>query len=389
MEDSPKFPIYRAAFAGLLAMFLGIGVARFGYAPLVPALVAAHWFTAAQAFWLGAVNLLGYFIGAAGMRAWRGSLPARPLVLGLMAATAVSLLASGLGWGMVWFGLWRLTSGVTGGMLMVLMAAAVVGRAPAQARGKVSGITFSGMGAGFAASSLLIPLLLGHGLVFTWEALGLAGVAATAAAWGLMPRSTVPVRAEQAAREKMSRPVLLLVGAYSLSALGFVPHMLFLASFVAIGLHRGIVAGAEVSAWFGVAAAVGPVVLGRVADRFGFLATLTAGYVVMTLCVAAPLIDDSAAALVASAIGVGAVALGAVMLVAGALAGMVRPDRLAAEWGLATMAYAVVQALAAAGFSSIFHVSGSYLLLFGIGVAAMLGSVGLVVFVGRSLIISR
>jgi predicted MFS family arabinose efflux permease len=371
MEAKPEFPIYRAAVSGLLAMFLGLGVARFGYAPLVPALVVAHWYSATQAFWLGAVNLLGYFLGAALIRGWRGPLHARPLVLGLMAATALSLLASAVNWGVLWFGAWRLLSGIAGGVLMVLMAAAVVGRAPPAQKGRVSGITFAGMGSGITLSALLIPMLLTHGLVFTWAALGTLGVAATLGVAVLMPGSVIMPAPKGTAKGRAGRAVWLLVAAYALSAFGFVPHMLFWSSFVAIGLHRGIAAGAHVAAWLGVAAALGPVVLGRVADRFGFLTTLAAGYAVMACAVALPLVNDATWALDASAMGVGAVALGAVMLAAGAIAGLVPANRLAAEWGFATMAYAVSQALTAALFSNLFHLTGSFLLLFAIGAVSL------------------
>ncbi|HUW80279.1 MAG TPA: YbfB/YjiJ family MFS transporter, partial [Acidocella sp.] len=294
-----------------------------------------------------------------------------------------SLLASALDWGVVWFGVWRLVSGITGGVLMVLMAAAVVGRAPPAQRGRVSGITFAGMGSGITLSALLIPLLVHHGLVFTWVALGLLAAVATAIVAVLMPPSTIKAAPKTAGGSKLSRPVRLLVIAYALSAFGFVPHMLFLASFVAIGLHRGVAAGAHVSAWFGVAAALGPVILGRVADRLGFLATLSAGYLVMAAAVALPLLTDSTLALDISAIGVGAVALGAVMLAAGAIAGLVPAGRLAADWGFATMAYAVMQTLTAAGFSSLFHATGSFLLLFAIGTASLLFSAGLVLMAAR------
>ena len=384
MDDKSSFPIYRAAVSGLLAMLVGVGIARFGYGPLVPALVGAHWYSATAAFWLGAVNLLGYFFGAALMRFWRGRLQAKRLIVGLMAATALSLLASALNWGMVWFGFWRLLSGVTGGVLMVLMAAAVVGRAPARSKGRVGGITFAGMGSGITLSSLLIPLLVKQGLVFTWTVLGLVAVAATLLVAWLMPEATIVASPPKRGAAKMNRAVLLLVIAYAGSALGFVPHMLFLSSFVAIGLQRGVAAGADVSAWLGVAAALGPVILGRVADRFGFLPTLALGYAVMAGAVALLLVNDSSFALDLSAIGVGAVALGAVMLAAGAIAGLVPPERLAAEWGIATMAYAVMQALTAAGFSHLFHATDSFLLLFGIGAVALVGSMALVIGAARA-----
>ncbi len=383
MDTGTDVPIYRTAVSGLLAMFLGIGIARFGYSPLVPALVAAHWYSASAAFWLGAVNLLGYFVGAALMRMFRGNLAAKPAILLLMAITALALFASAVQAGPLWFGLWRLVSGVTGGVLMVLMAAAVVGRAPAAQKGRVGGITFAGMGSGITASALLIPPLLAHGLVFTWMALGAVGVAATIIVALLMPPATITAAPPSTGADRMRPPVRRLVIAYALAALGFVPHMLFWASFVAIGLHRGVAAGAAVSAWLGIAAALGPVILGRVADRFGFLATLAAGYLVMAVAAALPLFTDATPALDLSAFGVGAVGLGSVMLAAGAIAGLVPAHRLAATWGAATMAYAVTQALTAAGFSSLFHATGSFLVLFAIASGALLICAGLVLSAER------
>jgi hypothetical protein len=125
------------------------------------------------------------------------------------------------------------------------------------------------------------------------------------------------------------------------------------------------------------------VILGRVADRFGFLPTLALGYAVMAGAVALLLVNDSTFTLDLSAIGVGAVGLGGVMLAAGAIAGLVPANRLAADWGFATMAYAVTQALTAAGFSHLFHATDSFLLLFGIGAVAVLGSTALVIGAAR------
>ncbi len=54
-----------AAIPGMSALLLGTGLSRFGFTPLVPALVQAGWFSAAQAGYLGATNLAGYVVGAA------------------------------------------------------------------------------------------------------------------------------------------------------------------------------------------------------------------------------------------------------------------------------------------------------------------------------------
>jgi membrane protein YqaA with SNARE-associated domain len=51
------------AFAGAASTLSGIGLARFAYVPLFPAMVAAGWVTGAEGGFLGAVNLAGYLIG--------------------------------------------------------------------------------------------------------------------------------------------------------------------------------------------------------------------------------------------------------------------------------------------------------------------------------------
>ena len=55
---------WRATLSGLSATLVGIGLARFAYTPLIPALIAARWFDPAQAVYLGAANLAGYLAGA-------------------------------------------------------------------------------------------------------------------------------------------------------------------------------------------------------------------------------------------------------------------------------------------------------------------------------------
>ena len=365
-----EFPLYRAAFSGLLAMLVGIGIARFGYAPLIPALIAGHWFSTSAAFWLGAMNFLGYLLGALGMRSWRGPIHTRMGVVALMAVTSLCLLASAWNAGVIYAAFWRLLSGITGGGLMVLMGAAVVGRAPAAKRGQVGGITFAGMGAGMMLTGLLIPDLVRLGLVETWIILGLLSLVLTGVVALLMPPATITPAPAAPGTRTLTPPIAFLFIGYALCALGFVPHVLFLYSFIAIALGRGIAAGAGVSAVLGVAAALGPPILGRVADRFGFLCTLAASYFIMAIAVALPVFSGNPFVLALSAAGVGAVALSAVMLTAGALAVMLPASRLASAWGLATMAYAVTQAASAAAYSALFHATASYRLLFAIGAVA-------------------
>jgi len=378
-----EFPLYRAAFSGLLAMLTSIGIARFGYAPLVPALVAAHWFSAAAAFWLGASNLLGYLVGAAGMRAWRGAIHTKVSVVSLMAVTSFAVLASAWNFGVAYAATWRLLTGMTGGALMVLMAVAVVGRVPAADRGKAGGITFAGMGAGIMLSGVVIPRILPFGLQFTWLLLGGACVVTTSIVALIMPGAIIPAKVKAAGGAALNLPVVLILIAYGLVAVGFVPHILFWASYIAIFLHHGIGAGAGYSALLGLAATLGSPVLGRIADRFGFVVTLAAAYFAMSACTLCPLVfGPGGVELAVSSIGVGTVGLGVVVLTSGALAGLLPAARLASTWGLATLSYSTLQAVSAAGFSTLFHATGDYRLLYAIAAGAS-GCAGLLVAVAR------
>src|SRR5262249_40677516 len=115
--------VWPVAIAGLAAVLVGIGLARFAYTPLIPALISEGWFGQSDAVYLGAANLAGYLAGAILGRLKTRWISRRAALRGAMLVTAVSLLACA--WrdlGFPWFFLWRFVSGYTGGIIMVLAA---------------------------------------------------------------------------------------------------------------------------------------------------------------------------------------------------------------------------------------------------------------------------
>ncbi len=64
MSSLPARTPWHPILAGLSGSLVGIGFSRFAYAPLLPAIIAAGWFDAADAAYLGAANLAGYLAGA-------------------------------------------------------------------------------------------------------------------------------------------------------------------------------------------------------------------------------------------------------------------------------------------------------------------------------------
>src|SRR3954469_15612637 len=93
----------RATIAALCANLVGIGIARFGYTPLLPAVIAAGWFAPSTAAYLGAANLAGYLAGALGARALAARFGAVATVQGAMLLTGASLIACAFPVNFAWF----------------------------------------------------------------------------------------------------------------------------------------------------------------------------------------------------------------------------------------------------------------------------------------------
>jgi predicted MFS family arabinose efflux permease len=370
----------RMALAGFSASLVGIGLARFAYTPLLPAIIQAGWFVPAQASYLGAANLVGYLLGALAAASFANRLGTTATLRLMMALATLSFLACAWPLSFAWFFAWRLLAGITGGALMVLAAPAILHHVEPRQAGFITGAIFTGIGVGIAISGTLMPLLLGHGLTVTW--LGLAAVAflLTASAWQGWPRDgggpaappAMPSSGPSSLTPSLSRPVLALALQYGFDAVGLVPHMIFLVDFIARALGRGVAVGAGYWILFGMSAMVGPVVAGRAADRFGARRTLRFAYILQSAAVASLLISDKPVVLAVSAVIMGALTPGIVPLTLARLTGLL-PDPMARRraWSVATATFAVGQAGAAYLFTVLLDHWGGYEPIFAVAAAAL------------------
>lgn len=376
-------PPWRAILAGFCATLVGLGLARFGYTPLLPAIIEAHWFSASAATYLGAANLVGYLLGALLGGPMSARWPVRSVLRAMMLATAASLLACAWPIDFAWFFGWRVVSGIAGGALMVLAAPTVLAHVTPQQRGLASGMVFAGIGLGIAASGTLVPLLLRQGLSATWLGLAVLALLLTVVAWHGWPVSeAAPVApAARAAHVPASRPPVAkgalrtLTISYALNAVGLVPHMIFLVDFVARGLGQGLAVGAQYWVVFGLGAIVGPVFSGYLADRVGFGAALRIAFGVQAVALALPALGlIGHGGLIVSSAVVGAFTPGIVPLVLGRVQELLahRPSLQKAAWSRATTGFAVLQASAAYGMSWLLgHSGGNHALLFSLGAGAL------------------
>lgn len=376
---------WRATFSALCALLVGIGLARFAYTPLLPALVTEGWFSASQAAYLGAANLAGYLAGALLARNIAARTSTRFALRAGMALASVALFACAAPWSFLWFFIWRFTAGLSGGVLMVLAAPTVLPFVPAHRLGLAGGVIFTGVALGIAISGTLVPVTLDLGLMETWVCLGALAVLLTALSWHGWPVTVTDRKSTKTLLPAASPALKSLYLEYGLNAFGLVPHMVFLVVFIAQGLEQGLTVGAHYWVLFGLGAVIGPVTVGYLADRVGFLRALRLGYGLQAIFVGALIFTDQTIVLVLSSLIMGAFVPASTTLVLGRLRELLAHDPAGQTggWRLATIAFAVGQAAGAYGLSFLFDLGGDYTLLFGIGGAMLLLSLGLNLVAGR------
>lgn len=371
---------WRTAALGAVALFVGLGIARFGYSPLIPALVHARWFTPGIADFLASINLVGYLIGAIIAGTWLAHRSPAPWLRAAMLVAVVSLAACALNWGFAWYAVWRLLAGIAAGVLMVLAVPSVLALVPARRRGMVGGLIFGGVGVGMIFSGEAIPALVPLGLPAAWLLLALLAFVLTVIVWSGW---SVTAAASADVAPPASHPqtpvhkagafaFALLFAAYCGNAVGFAPHSLFWVDFIARQLGRGLQAGGHDYLLFGIGVAFGPLAAGWLGDRFGVRRSLAIGMALEALGLALPLWTTTAAPLVVSSLLVGAAGMGATTLFAARTVELNPPARRTRAWGVMTLAFSSAYAAAAMAFSGIYAHAGRYQPIFLIGALALI-----------------
>lgn len=358
------------SFAGACATFSGIGLGRFAYIPLFPAMVLAGWVDASGAGSLGAVNLAGYLVGALGGRAMARQVGVpQALDLGML-ATALSCAACAFNGGLLWFTLWRALVGISGGVLMALAGPAVQETTEPNRRGLSGGIVITGVGSGIVLASLFMPILIAQGLSIAWLALAALVVFAWAFAHPRWPRAAPP------AQLPLSLPTeVRLLLTYAIAGAGMVPYMVYLGDYATRGLGFGSWAASAVVFLFGVGAILGTLTGGRSVDKLGADIALRLWLALQALALVFALLPFTGSLFISAflggffGIGITGVTIGWTRELTGPNAGLV--------WSQATAAFALVQATTGLVFAFVFAQTHSHMVLFAMGLALSVVAFGI------------
>jgi MFS family permease len=360
--------IAKLSFVGMSGGLIGVGICRFAYTPLVPVMIGEGWITEAEAGYLGAVNFTGYAAGAA--LAWVSAKrlgTGRSVYLNILICL-LSLAASAVPLGFHWLVLWRFLAGYGGAVLLVLVGPAVLAQIPAERWGFVTGIIFTGIGVGVAATGTIVPVLAGLGATAAWSGLAAAVLllAVFVRAFWREPPAEELSPPTGGTRARLGLPAIMLCLSYTTFAIGIAPHTIFWVDYLARGQDMGIAAGGAHWTIIGLLAAISPALAGRIAQRFGFGPTLVAAMAVTAFGVALPVILRAPEWQILSSILFGLTMPSTVGLFAGRTAEIGGRHGQRRLWWLMTMWFALLQTTAFYGMSALFDATRAYLPLFAI-----------------------
>jgi len=367
----------RLSVGGSATLLVGMGLGRFSYTPLIPALIEGGSLSATEAGYISAFNLFGYLVGALAaprIRYFWGEIKTLQVCMFISLAC---LIASISDFGFLWLVFWRFLVGATIAVMMIGSLTMVTRHAPPNRLGSATGICFTGVGVGILLSGTLIPFLLGYGPAAAWSGLAVIGAIGVAIGiWGFGgARHDTSFRQSQArskpsVRVTITPAVLCLICGQTMFSLGLVPHTIYWVDYLVRGLGHDIGFGGMHWVLFGLGAISGTYLWGRLADRMGFRAGLVLVFSALAIGIALPVIQLSHWALVFSSVIVGAQP-GFSAIISGRTHQIVGPANMAQVWRWMAITSGVFQAIGGYAYVTVFDVTGSYSTIFILGSGAM------------------
>lgn len=304
----------RVLVGGLIGLAIAMGVARFAFTPILPAMQEATGLRADGAGLLASLNYLGYFVGALGAGlvphgSTRTAMYRLSLLVSVGTTAAMGLDLGDAGQAMpVWLVL-RFLSGVSSAGIFILGIAIVLDTLARQGGERFAGWLYTGVGLGIASSGLFVALFGGRlGWAGDWLALG-----AICAVLGLLPGLWVcdpapqPRSAEAgtagdagaARRGGLSAPLLLLTLAYFLEGGGYIVSATFMVSI--LKTDPGTAAVGE-AAWMvvGIGATGAGVFWAAVARRSNSWWSLILAHLTQTVAILLPMTGSPTASVVSA-----------------------------------------------------------------------------------------
>lgn len=361
MNDSVQR--YKVLTAGVLNLILVMGISRFAYTPLLPAMLESTELGATEGGWLAAINYLGYLCGAliASMISDL-ELKDRLYRIGLFLAV-VTTAGMGLTDNFWLLSILRFLAGLSCAAGMLIGSGLVLNWLMRNNYRSELGIQFSGVGLGMVLCAAAVELMSTD---FDWReqwlVLTAIGAVILIPALGWLPRP-IPVTVGLNQKSMEDSPptaafMRLFAIAYFCAGVGFVVSATFIVALVdeLPGLEgKGVWAFLVM----GLAAAPSAILWDLIARRIGNLNAMIAASLLQAVGILLPIIEPNLFFTMIGAILFGGTFVGIVCLVL-TMAGRFYPSKPAKFMGKMTIFYGIAQIIAPAMTGLLREYNGDY-----------------------------
>lgn len=371
--------VNRSLAGGIAALLLAMGIGRFAYTPLLPAMQDATGLSDEGAGVIASINLAGYLVGALALTALPDAARGLAALRLSLLASVVSTIGMAASDSIVAWTVLRLISGLASAGVFVL-ATAVVQRALTEARRPgLIGVHFIGVGSGIALSGATVALF-GSALGWRGGWLALGGLAAVAllVAWHGLGAPLAPSTTAAPRRPAGARPagfaLMMLTAAYFCEGAGYIVTGTFL---VRIARDMPALGDWAPHLWtvVGVAGAPSAMLWAWLGRRIGYLPGLIAAHLLQIVAIVLPALTPEPAAAIVAAILFGGTFMGITALTVG-YAAILAPAQPARAIGMLTTVYGIGQVIGPSAAGWLAAGTGSFAAaLFGAAASVAIGAV--------------
>lgn len=353
-------PRHQVILAGICALILTVGIARFAYTPFLPIMLNETSLDTLSGGWLATFNYIGYLSGVV-LISFLTSLNTKflfyriNLILAVLSTVLMSVTTDIILWSIL-----RFIGGLSSTAGIILAAGFVMGWLKQNGYKSALGIHFSGLGFGIAIPGLVIVLITpDFNWAEQWLIMGIFGILFFLPAWYLMPAPAT----QQAPTADFAAPnnkwMRLMIAAYACAGVGYVISATFIVAILE-GMPSLTGHGNLIWVMLGVAAIPSCIIWDKVAERIGETRAIIAAYSIILLSILIPLFSESLLFNVIGALLFGATFAGIVSLML-VYVGHKFPHNPAKAMAKLTISYGIAQLIAPALAGYLSTLTGNYL----------------------------
>lgn len=353
-------PRHQVILAGICALILTVGIARFAYTPFLPIMLNETSLDTLSGGWLATFNYIGYLSGVV-LISFLTSLKTKflfyriNLILAVLSTVLMAVTTDIVLWSIL-----RFIGGLTSTAGIILAAGFVMGWLKQNGFKSALGIHFSGLGFGIAIPGLVIVLITPYfNWAEQWLIMGIFGILFFLPAWYLMPAPATQQTPNADFAAPNNKWMRLMIAAYACAGVGYVISATFIVAILE-GMPSLTGHGNLIWVMLGVAAIPSCIIWDKVAERIGETRAIIAAYSIILLSILIPLFSESLLFNVIGALLFGATFAGIVSLML-VYVGHKFPHNPAKAMAKLTISYGIAQLIAPALAGYLSTLTGNYL----------------------------